>query len=276
MLKSFGAIIIIAVSALLVTGCTGAQTGSIANQTGVLQVVAGDKLTIDLEDVQTLGITDFSLSLRSVSADYSTATMLYDLTSVLQAAAGATKFTFVIPRNIAGTYPMLVVVDIPSLNTQLIDVVYSGDSSSRPGIASTLTYSLLKFYPGQTLTQYQSTDYHGIVSLVQQKIDSMPGESDTSSLYTMNYLQIIRYFTNGLAFNPQFLTAIRPFGVNYTFTLATPPGVISSNTPENDPSLADYQYATAFKINGAPAAVPPFNQTNNPPTLMPGIAQPFP
>jgi hypothetical protein len=276
MLKSFGAIIIIAVSALLVTGCTGAQTGSIANQTGVLQVVAGDKLTIDLEDVQTLGITDFSLSLRSVSADYSTATMLYDLTSVLQAAAGATKFTFVIPRNIAGTYPMLVVVDIPSLNTQLIDVVYSGDSSSRPGIASTLTYSLLKFYPGQTLTQYQSTDYHGIVSLVQQKIDSMPGESDTSSLYTMNYLQIIRYFTNGLAFNPQFLTAIRPFGVNYTFTLATPPGVISSNTPENDPSLADYQYATAFKINGAPAAVPPFNQTNNPPTLMPGIAQPNP
>lgn len=256
------------------TSCTGGPDAHITGDNGTIKIVPGSTLTVDLTDVIALNTDGFTLSLRSVEPDYSSSTILYDLTSLYTSVGSPSSFNFVMPKAVPTARPILLVADIPSLNTQLIEVVYDADKTAKPGIASTLTYNLLKYYPGKTLANYTGVDFHAIQDLVQVKMNQLIQDSDYLSLSTTRYSKLIRYFTNGLAFNPAFLTAIRDHGVNYTFDLTTPTGILAADTPEN--SLTNYQYATNFKIGGTPAIVNPFNQVNNPPILMPGASQPNP
>ena len=273
MKRLFGNLIFI-VPLLVLVACSGKGT-SVSNSAGGITITEGQKLTIDLEDVDALNVTNYTVTLRSISPDFSTSTIIYDLTPLIQGQMSPNStYSFVLPKVVQAVSPMLVVVDMPDLNQQLVDVLYANNFSSRPGIASTLTYTLMKYYPNKPLASYQGSDYAGIKNLAQAQVDQMLAQSEHLSLATVEYNKIIRYFTNGLAFNIQFLTSIQAFGVQYGFTPTTPPGLSASDTPEN--SLANYQYATSFTIGGVPANNPPFNQINNPTTLMQGASIPNP
>ena len=254
--------------------CTGGNNATVQDP-GAIKIAPGEVLIIDVQDVIALNVPEFTLSLRSISADYSTSKVLLDFTSLVASQLQTTsKVKFIVPKNISAIRPLLVVADIPSLNTQLIQVLYDGDTSARPGIASSLAYELMKYYPDKALADYSSSDFHGIQDLIQARTDQLISESENLNLATLPFPKLMRYFKNGIAFNINFLTQIRQFGVNYTFDLATPPGLQASDTPEL--SLIPYQYAINFKVGGLTAQTNPLNHNNNPPMLTPGASQPNP
>lgn len=265
---------LISMLALFLTACTGGKDSTVEGP-GSLKIAPGETLVVDVRDIVALNVPDYTLSLRTINADFSTSKVLLDFTSlVAPQLVHGTKVQFIVPKNVAPIRPILVVADIPSLNTQMIDVLYDGDEVSRPGIASTLTYTLMKYYPGKQLQAYSSLDFHGIQNLIQARTDQLISESEHLNLATISFPKLMRYFKNGVAFNINFLSEIRRYGIDYSFNTTLPPGLLASDTPEN--SVIPYQYATGFKINGAPADIPPFNHTNNPPMLTPGLSQPNP
>jgi len=272
---------------LILPACTGTQLSTPSVDSGGLVITPGDKLTVDLQDVVNLNMTPYTVTLQSMPPDFSVGTQLYDLTSYAQSQLSSNStsaFQFILPKEVTAAKPYLIVVDFPIQSTQLIDVIFDGQLYVRPGLASTYTFNLMKNYAlpdasgnkiiVKKLTDYSSSDFGGIKNLVQARIDYLTSTSEHLSYSTTPWKKLDRYFKNGLAFNIDFLKAIRPYGINYTFDTTTPPGLVALQTPEND--LTNYQYASVFYINGTQAACNPLDQNNTPPHMMPGGASPNP
>jgi hypothetical protein len=271
----------------LFTSCTGNKLTNPNVEKGGLVVNPGEKLTVDLQDVVGLNIQTYKVTLKSIAPDFSKAQPLYDLTDFSKqqlAASSDTMFQFVMPKSVSASKPFLIVVDYPEQNTQLIDVVYENQFYVRPGIASTMAYNLLKFYATtdsggninavKKLNEYTGTDFSDIKNLIQAKIDLMLANSEHLSIATTEYKKLTRYFMNGIAFNIDFLNAIKNYGIVYDWTEATPNGLLASNTPEG--SLDHYKFAKDFKINGELASMNPLNHVNSPSQMMPGVSDPTP
>ena len=259
---------------ILGTSCTGGKITEVTGTNGSIKITPGEKLTIDLADVVSMNMENYTVSLRAFNDDFTTGKTLYDLTDLIAAAGNPTEFSFTIPKSVVGARPFAVVVDIPELTTQLVDAVYGGDQKSKPGLASTLTFNLLRNYQGKKPSDYVSADYHGIQDLIQIRMEQLISDSDFLSYSTTPYKKLMRYFTNGLAFNLEFLESIKTFHVVYGFDPAPVPGINVNDTPEK--SLDHYQYAVNFTIDGREAQNPPFNHSNVPPMLMQGASLPNP
>lgn len=267
-------IALISVFMLMLSACTGGKNAPVEGP-GSFKIAPGETIEIDVQDIVALNAHDYTLSLRSVSADFSTSKVLLDFTSLVASQLTAnSKVHFIVPKNVVLNRPILVVADIPALNTQMVDVLYDEDGISRPGIASTLTYTLMKYYPSKDLQAYSSSDFHGIQNLIQARTDQLISESEHLNLASISFPKLMRYFKNGVAFNINFLSEIRRYGIDYSFDTTMPAGLEISDTPEQ--SLVPYQYATHFKINGATVDIAPFNHTNSPPMLTPGVSAPNP
>ncbi|MBS1959195.1 MAG: hypothetical protein JST80_06990 [Bdellovibrionales bacterium] len=256
--------------ALWISACTGGQ-GS-APQNGGILLQTGSKLTIDLTDIADLGqLETAQISLKSASPNFTTSNLLLDLTDIIRTDVNGThQHNIVLPKAIQDQRPLLIAVNMPDLGSQIVDIVYDSDSYVKPGIASSLAYELIKYYPGNLLTDYDAKKFGGIKSLIQSRVDQLIGESEQLSLNSVRYDRIMNYFMNGLAFNIPFLTAIKDYGIDYGWTPITPSGLQASDTPEN--STVNYQYASAFTVNGSAAPFNPFNHSNNASRLMPGSA----
>lgn len=254
----------------MLSACTGANN-STPDEAGIV-LQTGTRVVIDVSDVAQLGqLSDAQILIKTASPNFSASQTLLDLTSMIRLNPKTDhRHTVVLPKAIQNQRPLVVSIDLPTLNTQLISVIFDGDLEVKPGIASTLTYDLLKNYPGRMLTQYSGTQYRGIESLIDSRVIQLLTESEHLSLSTTRYDRLIKYFKNGLAFNISFLTQIQSFGVIYGWSVTTPPGLIAGDTPEN--SLTPYQYATGFTIGGSPAPSAPFAHVNTPARLMPGSA----
>jgi hypothetical protein len=259
-----------------VTFVLASCTGKVPTDAGGIVITGAQSIQVDMTDANQLNLgSDYTVTLKTITPDYSSNTDVLDLTSQIQTTVSANGvYNFVLAKNLQIVRPLVVVVNIPSLNAQLVDVILGNETSFKPGINSTLAYNFIKYYPGRILTDYSADDFNGIKNLVTARTAQLQQESEYLSPNTVRFDQIIRYFTNGMAFNQTFLTQAQAFGVNYGFTLVAPPNLVASDTPEN--SLASYQYASSFTVNGAPVTNNPFDQLNSPPTLLPGSQSPNP
>jgi len=319
---------------MIFPACTGSPTATPSVDKGGIVITPGESLTVDLQDVTALNISNYTVTLESITPDFANAAPLFDLTAFAQAQLSASgtpsaspspspgssntssSFAFILPKSVTAAKPFLIVVNFPEINTQLIDVVYDGMNYVRPGIASTMTYNLMKDYAISDLTgkmvavkninQYSGNDFASIRALIQAKIDYLLSISEYISLATTPYKKLVRYFTNGVAFDITFLTTIRQYGIIYSgpgllplqplplatpYAASVPTGLKPLDTPEGpatgpdstDPTKlnANYKYAGGpftVLVNGQSkaAAMNPFNQTNSPPQMMQGVASPNP
>ena len=254
---------------IVLSACSGGSSKNAANtSTGAILITGAQNLQVDVGDLQALGFlsASYEITLNHLSADYQTTTPLQDLTSQISGVQNSsTLYNVTLDKGLSVTYPIVIIFHDDATDTYFQDVLFSGDLISKPGMTSTLAYSLLKNYPNRLLTDYSSSDYHGIKSLIQNRINQMLSESETLSLTSVPYRTLNRYFTNGMAFNPTFLEAIKPFGVNYGYSVTTPSGVFAADAPSGSIASSDYQYATHFTLNGTPTTIAPFNQINTAP-----------
>ena len=262
--------------------CTSGLNGS--PEVNGIVITQANKLYVSMLEANKIGLgEDFQINLKTIDPDFTNPTIMLPLTDIIAPLINSpVPIQIILPKTVLTTTgPLLVTIDIPTLNTQLQDFLFPGDTVATPGIASTIAYNLLKFYSGRNLNQYSSQDFSSIKALIQAKVDQLLSESEYLSLSGTPYSRLIRYFTNALAFNPTFLTAIQSYGINYTYTTVTPSGLTCAQVPEynpsnpNDPHCLDhYQYASNFQVNGQNAANPPFSQTNTPPIILAGSAIP--
>jgi|GEM_PF-2078521 len=276
MLKRFlSKSIILSILAYGLSACTGGATSSVSPSSGGFRITPGERISIDLSDVVALGVSsDLSVTLKQPTDNYQTASTLLDLTNdIVQNATVNGQYSLILPKNIANIRPMILLVESPSLQAQFIDVLYDDTSSLKPGIASTLTYNLMKYYPGKTFSSFTSSDFNGIKQVISAKIAEVQSQTEQLSLSSVRFDRVMRFYKNTMAFNPVFLNAVNPFGIQYTFNPNTvPAGLVAADTPEG--SLDNYYYASQFEVNGQPAPSNPFNEINNPSRLgsaTPGI-----
>jgi hypothetical protein len=264
---------------LLASACTGKLDLKVTSDQGGMVIRQGETLTVDLQDLVAMNLTEYKVELKSISNDFNTPTSLYDLNDFVasQVKSGATSFSLTLPKSVGTARPILIVVEIPAFNNaQFVDVIFKGQDYVRPGIASSLSYRLIKSYgnrdtngsfvPAKLLNSYQREQFEHIRTLVQARIDFLTTSSESLNWSTTPYERLIRYFTNGLSSNIAFLNAIKVDGVDYTWDTATPLDLVAQNTPEN--SLDNYRYAVRFKINGQDTSISPFNQFNAPAQLL--------
>jgi hypothetical protein len=260
-----------------VTACTGGKDATTASpDQGGFRITPGDKIELDMTDLVELGFADdLTITLKKASDDFKSTTTLMDLTDfIVKTPSPDNHYKLILPKDIAGIRPMVLLVESPSLRAQFTDVFYADTTSARPGIASSLAYELLKYYPGKNLSNYTSSQFTGIKNLIQARIDLVRSQTEQLSLASVRFDRVMRFYKNSMAFNPQFLNDVAAFGTPYTFALSTPESLLASETPEG--SLANYTFASHFLVNGSPAAFNPFNQTNNPArlsTATPGLGQ---
>jgi hypothetical protein len=282
----FQAIRKILILQIFLAACTGDLAVKTSTDQGGMVINPGEVLTIDLQDIVAMNISNYKVELKSISNDYLVSKSLYDLKSFVEEKMvnGATSFSLTLPKSIGPQRPILIVVDVPIFNTQFIDVIFSEQTYARPGLGSTMAYNLTKFYgnldsngtfaSSKTINQYTRIQFDHIRTLIQNRIDDLTTNSENLSWSATPYEKLVRYFTNGLANNINFLTAIQQDGIVYQWDSKTPTGLLAENTPEQ--SLNNYNYATNFKINNETALVNPFNHTNQPAELVSGSTSPLP
>ncbi len=261
----------ILLSTVSLLSCGGASN-KLSQTAGSIIITAGASITFDMSDVMALDpALDYSIVLKRPADNYKATTTLLDLTQLIQSTPSTDNtYTYILPKELAGISPIIVEVTIPSIKADMTDVIFSDTRYVKPGIASTLTYQLLQFFPGKKFSDFSSFDYNGIKNLVTTQVDQIHAQTERLDYATIRYDRLMRFFKNGFAFNPTFLTAVRDFGINYGFTMATIPGLQAIDTPEN--SLDSYQYATNFTVGGVAVANYPMNELNNIPQL--GMASP--
>ena len=286
------------VALVLLTSFMGACTGkdissltSLSVEKGGIVIVPGEKMTVDLQDVINMNVTDYTVTLKTITADF-VSSPIYDLTDFAKeqiASSDSSSFLFVMPKSVQAAKPILIVVDIPDLNLRLTDVIFDGQTYVRPGIASKFAFDLVRSYSYKNnagkdvflraLSSFRASEFDGIKKLIQARIDTLIKESENLSLATISWKKLSRYLLNGLAFNIDFLNAVKTYGVSYDFTAITPASILVGDTPEN--SLANYRYAGNFKVtvNGVSinAGKLPFDhELNLPAGLLSGATQPNP
>src|SRR5450759_2017630 len=112
---------------MIFPACTGTKLTNPNVEKGGIIIQPGDKLTVDLQDIVALNIQNYTVSLKSITPDFATATPLYDLTdfaNTQMAASSVPAFQFVMPKSVTAAKPFLIVVDFPAQSTQLIDIVF--------------------------------------------------------------------------------------------------------------------------------------------------------
>ncbi len=273
---------------LLLGSCTGGEN-ALPNRAGGIRIAPGERVHVDLQDIVALNPRRYNVVLKTVGPDYLPKGDILDLTAAAKAAlaSGSTRFTFTLPKNTTTPKPFLLAVDIPDLNINdsLVDVVFSGNSFVRPGIASRLAFDLLDSYNTtqnpKPIQAYSEAEFTAIRGIIQSRIDALMSQSEKLSFSVLPYLKLMTFFRNGLAYNPWVLSAVRDFGVNFTFTESTYPGIVAEDTIENSLNTCTreicFKLARDFKINSENAPVAPFKARANVATEVPvGQAIPMP
>ena len=265
-MKTLGKLSILGIFTLILGACTGGKLSAPEGAGGIL-ILPGQKITVEMKDLVTdLAVNDYTLTLRSISPDFRTTQILYDLTdyAVSQLAKGSTRFELTLPKGLQSTRPLMLYAEVPALGTLFMDAVYGGELRFQPGIPSTLAFRLIQSYPGKSADSYTDSDFRGISSLIRARTETMLAESEHLSLSATPFRKVWRYFVNGLAYNIDFLTRISQYQLVYTWDTTTPPGLVADQTPEH--SLDSYRYATQLKVNGELLLHTPFedNYVNYP------------
>lgn len=271
---------------LIASGCTGGME-SLPTRAGGIRISPGEQVHVDLQDIVALNPRRYNVILKTIGNDFRPTGDILDLTTAATKAiaSGTTRFSFTLPKNTRSPRPFLLAVDLPELNESLVDVVFNGNASVRPGVASRLTFDLLDSYSTpqnpKPLQSYSESDFVQIRGIIQSRIDVLMSQSEKVSFSSLPYQKLMTFFRNGLAFNPWVLTSVKNFGVNFTFTDQPYPGIIASDTKDNSLSTCTreicFRYASDFKIGSNTAPFPPFKARSNIPAEIPiGQAIPMP
>jgi hypothetical protein len=274
--------------------CTGGVK-PLAVDSGGMKITPGDSLVLDLGGIRELDIRNFRVSLRSIDPNFKNLTPFHDVTELARSALAEdkTSLDLILPKSVTPSRPFLVVVELLDLEDFLIDAIFTGTTSTRPDINSTLAYSLLESYNSELnpkpLSKYSDSQFSGLKNLIRTKTNLMLSQSEHLSLASVPFDKVLRFFKNGMAFNPSFLILAQNHGVGFRAvpeSMLAVPGVTASATAEN--SLDGcfkgfcYKYPTAFEVQKSdggwiPAPQLPFKQnSNNPAQILPGSASPDP
>ncbi len=274
------------------SSCTGSLNDP-PEGAGSIKITPGQNIQVDLQDVFKLGVTDFTVTLRTLSDDYSQQTAFYDVTPLaLQALSnGSQQFTLVLPKSIQRPRPYLVVVELPELQEYVVDALFDRDNYLRPGLAAKLAYDLLDSYDTpanpRPLASYTRTQFRSIQATIQEKIDLISSQSETLSPNTVNFARLMRFYKNSMAFNPTVLNRFKENSVHFAYETGTIQGVNVASIPD-DQTVDDcfrgycYKYAKNFRVvtqSGVEAAATdqPFkHNTNSPAQLQFGATLPLP
>ena len=254
---------VVAVATAFLSSCTGSLT-ALPEAAGGMVIRPGEKLTIDMtEIVSTLKLKDYDVSLRTVTPDYSSTSILMNLTTEIKASMGqSTIYDLTLPKGLQATKPLMVMVQIPSIGKTFVDLAFDRERSLHPGIASTLAYRLIRNYKPRVATDFTDSDFGGIRGEIQSRISKQIRESEQFSPSNLPFPKVWRYHLNGVAFNPEFYAKVKNFKIDYTVVKGTPTGLLASDTPEG--SLDPYQFAVSFSYpDGKPVDVLPFGGDGN-------------
>jgi hypothetical protein len=272
--------------------CTGSLTDP-PDGAGSIKITPGQNIQVDLQDVFKLGVTEFTVTLRTLSPDYSTQTAFFDITplAIQSLSSGSQQFTLVLPKSIQQPRPYLVVVELPEIQEYVVDALFDRDTYLRPGLAAKLAYDLLDSYDipanRRPLASYTRTQFRSIQAIIQQKIDLISSQSEILSPNTVNFARLMRFYKNSMAFNPTILNRFKENSVNFAYDTGLLQGASLADIPENQ--TADdcfrgycYKHAMNFRVvtpegNEVPAIDQPFkHNTNAPAQLQLGATNPQP
>lgn len=270
---------------LVLSACSGGVDSNI-NTEGIV-ITPGNEIAISLQGARELGLAEpYNIEFKQISNDFTSVKVIYSATEKLQSLTPDADgyYRFVLNKDIPKVRLMLITITSDISGVQLVDVLADPtDFTAKPDLTSTLAYDLIKNYPNKPLNQYSANEYESIKSLIQQNVDRQIQESENLSLTKIEYPRLTRYFKNGLAYNINFLTKIRDYGVVYCFDETTPQGITLSMLPTGD-RLENYKIAQNLTISSNNkcndpsllTARVPYLHTNTLPVIDSNITYPMP